>query len=262
MKLSTLARAFSILLKCRYIKLTVLGAGEAFDETLGNTCALVKADSTLLLDCGYAAPFQVWQYNADPNLLDGVYISHPHADHYFGLPALLVRMWEDGREKPLALISQQSVLDRVWDLMEYAYAGLRARLNFAIERVPVKMSAPAQWRELRMAFAPTHHSAPNLAMRIENAGKVLVYSGDGMFTEESERLCAKADLVLHEAYKFEPSPVHSDVPQLLAMAERAEIKHLVLTHVQRGVRKHDDRLRDLKASGPVSVAKPGDVFDI
>src|SRR5260370_504357 len=61
---------------CRAIlgrmRIVLLGAGEAFDETLGNTSALVLNESTVLLDCGYAAPFQVWRYNPSPSLIDAI----------------------------------------------------------------------------------------------------------------------------------------------------------------------------------------------
>ena len=242
------------------MRVVLLGVGEAFDENHGNTSALVRAESTVLLDCGYAAPFQLWRYDASPDLLDAVYITHAHADHYFGLPPLLVRMWEDGRTRPLTLISQPAVLERIWQLMDFAYSGLKERLTFKVERLEVSEGFDLNWREFRMRFAPGLHSVTNLAIRMDYQGRSFCYSGDGMFTEQGRTLFSGADLVLHEAYSFEPSPVHADIPRLISMAEECGIQHLVLTHVQRHVRKDGARLATLRSTTRLTLAHALDEF--
>lgn len=244
------------------MRIVLLGAGEAFDETLGNTCALVFAESRVLLDCGYAAPFQVWSYDASPNLLDAIYVSHGHADHYFGLPALLTRMAEEKRSKPLTIISQGQVIAQIRQLLELGYAGVTKRLPFAIDAVEVSPQHPTPYRDFEMRFAPTLHSVSNLAVRMETAGAAFCYSGDGMFTPESRALFSGAGLLLHEAYMFEESPVHADIPRLIQMAEDAKVQHLVLTHVQRTVRKEEPRLNSLKSGVRLTLATPGASFDV
>jgi ribonuclease Z len=247
------------------MRITLLGAGEAFDETLGNTSALVTDESTVLLDCGYAAPFQVWRLDASPDLIDAIYISHAHADHYFGLPALLTRMAEEGRKKPLTLISHQPVLAKISQLIELGYPGIRKRFEFAIENIAATAEADVAYREFRVRFAPTIHSVTNLAMRIEARGTTFCYSGDGMFTDASRALFDGADLLLHEAFSFDESAVHADIPRLIEMAGQVHVKHLVLTHVQRGVRRSSlfvRRCADLKSKVRVTLGTTGAVFDL
>ncbi len=233
------------------MKVTILGCGEAFDDLLPNTSVLVEAAGrTILCDCGYSVPRQLWSYGADP---DAIYISHPHADHYFGLPAVLGRMWESGREKPLTVISQPAVLDQIKDILEYGYRGLAARFRFPIE-----------WRAARVGevdgiewnFAETMHSAPNLAVRMSAGGKTFCYSGDGMFTDRSRALFAGADLLVHEAYFFDESPVHADIGRLLEMAEAEGVRQLALVHVQRGLRREPGRILDAIAGWAVSMPEP------
>src|SRR5437660_9361504 len=137
------------------MRIVLLGSGEAFDETLGNTSALVIAQSTVLIDCGYAGPFQVWRHDASADLVDAIYISHAHADHYFGLPALLTRMWEARRTKPLTIISQPPVLQQIAQLLDLGYAGLRKRFEFPIENIEASRQAGITYREFHMRFAPT-----------------------------------------------------------------------------------------------------------
>jgi len=244
------------------MRIVLLGAGEAFDETLGNTSALVTAEATILIDCGYAGAFQVWRHDPSPALIDAIYISHAHADHYFGLPALLARMWEEGRKKPLTLISQASVLEQISQIMELGYAGLRKRFEFPIDTVEATSRREVSYREFKMTFAPTIHSTTNLAVRMETGGRAFCFSGDGMFTKESQSLFANADLLLHEAFSFEQSAVHADIPRLIKMAEDVQVKHLVLTHVQRRVRRDDPRLQSLQSKVPLTLAAPGASFTL
>lgn len=244
------------------MRIVLLGAGEAFDETLGNTSALVTAESIVLIDCGYAGAFQVWRHDSSPDLIDAIYISHAHADHYFGLPALLARMWEEGRKKPLTLISQATVLEQISQIMELGYAGLWKRFAFPIETIAASPGNDVSYREFKMTFAPTIHSTANLAVRMETAGRSFCFSGDGMFTNESQSLFAGADLLLHEAFSFEQSPIHADIPRLIQMAEETQVKHLVLTHVQRRVRKDDPRIQNLQSKIPLTLAGPGASFTV
>ncbi len=84
------------------MKVEFVGVGEAFDETLPNNSQILQwGDSRLLIDCGYSIPHAFWKHHPDSEYLDAIYISHRHADHYFGLPSILVRMAEDGRKKKL-----------------------------------------------------------------------------------------------------------------------------------------------------------------
>jgi len=235
----------------------ILGCGEAFDEALPNTSILVRSGLTVLLDCGYSAPPQVWKAEPDPNAIDLIYISHPHADHYFGLPALLGRMWEDGRTKPLAILSQPVVLNQARELMEYGYRSLAARFSYPIE---YREAAPGRTVEsggVAFDFAESRHAVPNLAVRIEAGGKRLCYSGDGMFTAQGRKLFAGADLLIHEAYFFDPSPVHADIGSILALAPQEGIRRVALVHVQRGLRRQPERIHEaIRKARDVEAALP------
>lgn len=121
------------------MKIVFLGVGEAFDENLPNNSHLVTTDKTnLLLDCGLTAPPQIWKFNPDTDFLDAIYISHWHADHYFGLPGLLLRMWEGGRTKPLVIISRKGFKDRFKQLMDLAYLNFSANFKFEIKIIEIE----------------------------------------------------------------------------------------------------------------------------
>jgi ribonuclease BN (tRNA processing enzyme) len=237
-------------------EVAVLGCGEAFDERYTNTSLLVRVDGkTILLDCGYSAPAPLWNAVADPNEIDLIYISHAHADHCFGLPAVLGRMWEDGRTKPLVILSQPTLLAQLRGSMDSGYPGLAARFQYPIEHREATPGAPQEWEGVEFAFAPTRHSVTNLAIRVEAGAGKFCYSGDGQFTDESRALFAGADLLVHEAYSFEPSPIHGDFAGVIGMAAEQNVRRLALVHIQRKVRREQgERIRALDAVVP----EPGD----
>jgi ribonuclease BN (tRNA processing enzyme) len=220
------------------MEITILGCGEAFDERLPNTSILVRSrGGAMLLDCGYSIPPQVWKTVADPNEIDLIYISHPHADHYFGLPALLGRWWEDNRTKPLTILSRTDLLDPIRALMESGYLQLASRFRYDVNYHSAEPGKTVKLCDAAFDFAQTEHSVTNYAIRIQTEGKAFCYSGDGMYTKDSIGLFSGVDLLVHEAYWFESTHVHADIDGLIAVADREAVDRLALVHVQRIIRR-------------------------
>jgi ribonuclease Z len=230
----------------------LLGVGEAFDAPLGNTSAILTAESRLLLDCGYAVPASLWAYDGDADLLDGIYISHAHGDHYFGFPPVIGRLWESGRTKGLAVITQESVFRKMKDAMELAYPGILADCKFDLRFLPAAAGETVRWREFELRFAPSTHSVPNLAVRVETGGRSFAYSGDGQYTPAGRVLFSGVDVLLHEAFSFAPHPNHGDIEGVIAMAAEARVRRLLLTHLHRNT-----RARDRGRIDPAILPEPG-----
>jgi ribonuclease BN (tRNA processing enzyme) len=245
------------------ISVSVVGCGEAFDNHLPNTSMLVEAESgRLLLDCGYNVPQRIWEMAPDPNSIDLVYLSHPHADHYFGMAPLLVRMWEDKRTAPLTIVSQKPLLEDLQRLLEFGYRGIAARFAFPIEYLEAHPEMPIEWRDWTMRFAPTRHSVTNLAIRLEHGASSVSYSGDGLYTPESAKLYEGVGLLIHEAYDFETSPIHGDIVGVLAVAADRMVARTALVHVRRALRASPKRILDRIAETGASLPKPGDRFEV
>lgn len=222
------------------MRVLFLGVGEACDENLPNNSHLILSDTILLLDCGYSVPAQLWEYNPAPSFLDAIYITHGHADHYFGIPALLVRMWEEKRTKPLTIICQRGLKGIIQELIEYGYKTLSERFEFKINFREVEEHQSITLNELELSFAPTVHPVRNLAIKVSDGGNTVCYSGDGMFNEETERLYKGSDLLIHESYLFDQYvPGHASIADLINMARGNNVRCLALTHLQRNLRREE-----------------------
>ena len=220
------------------MKAVFLGTGEAFDAELPNNSHLIESDTKLLLDCGYSSVQQMWKYNDEPDFLDAVFISHQHADHYFGLPALLTKMWEQKRKKPLSIICAKKTGSAIRKVLEYAYPTFPKRFEFDVKYVAAAEGKKVRLNELTLEFARTVHSADNLAIRVSDGAHSACYSGDGMFNKKTERLYNGCDLLIHEGYLFDTSLFgHASIKEVIEMARRNDVKCVALTHLYRKMRK-------------------------
>ncbi|MCX7822016.1 MAG: ribonuclease Z [Syntrophobacterales bacterium] len=240
------------------MKVTFLGVGEACDERHPNTSILLEVEDndgetrTVLLDCGFAVPFQFWKYVADPDKLDVLWISHFHGDHFLGTPLLLLRFWEMKRKKPLIIVSPRGGGSNIEKALELAYPGFMSRFAFELVFKEVDEGEEVSIASFKWMFASTEHGQKNLSIAIDtNDGKIF-YSGDGKPTVATEEIAKNSSLLIHEAFHIEPSvPGHGTVQGVMEMAERVGATSVACVHVQRDVRRaHQDKIRKLLAERP------------
>ena len=100
------------------MKITFLGTGSAFTMKNWQTNLLIEFDSgyKLLVDCGGDIRFSLAEQNLSYLDINGVYISHLHADHIGGLEYLAFASYFDPRYKgrPDLFISEFMV-DALWE---------------------------------------------------------------------------------------------------------------------------------------------------
>ena len=220
--------------------LTILGSGEAFDPALPNTCLLYQGEKTVLVDCGFAAVQAVWRQSGDVDFLDAVLLSHHHADHTFGLPALLMVMEGSrggdprrGRTRPFTVIGPPNTRQYVTSLFDLAYAPGMARLSYSVEFVECAPGETAQFGLLTIRTALPNHGLPVLSTRWEVDGRArFAYSADGKPTPATRALFRGAPVLVHECYALPggEGPVHTNVEIVLEVAAECGIETLVLVH--------------------------------
>ncbi len=222
------------------MKIVFLGVGEAFDENLPNNSHLIITGKTkLLLDCGMTAAPQMWKLNSDPSFLDAVYISHWHADHYFGLPGLLLRMWENGRTRPLTIISRKGFKGQFQKLMDIAYLNFLQKFKYEIKILEVEAGKETKFSDLLLNFSPTVHSGENLAVKISDGKNTMAYSGDGSPVAGTD-FYKNLDLLILETYLYNKEIIgHSSIISAISFAENNNVKCLALTHMNRDFRKDE-----------------------
>lgn len=202
------------------MQIVVLGVGEASDPTQSNASVVVAGgDYRLLIDCGHSVPPALWRRFADPHSIDALMLTHHHPDHCFGLVPWLISLADDGRRRPLDIVTTAWGIDHLKKLCEIGMVPHDSGSPFPIiwrDAATVERIGP-----FALARARTSHSVVNHAIRLEANGMRFVYSGDGRPTTESRALFADADLLLHECYMADDAPEmehHADLATVRGVA--------------------------------------------
>ena len=251
-------------------RLRFVGTGEALDPELANTSLIYEGPRRLLLDCGYAVPHALWRLTRDVDLLDGVWLSHGHADHCFGLPALLLWMRLGGRTRPLSVLGGPGSRARLEQVLELGYPGSYAPSKcYPIEFIELELDTVNRFGPLELRIAASRHSIRNDALRIDAPGlRSVMYSGDGAPTPATRALAKGVSILVHECFFAAAGPEarvakHGDLPGCLALAEDAGVETLALLHFAAEAKATiAARARAHEGSFEVQVPSPGDAIPL
>jgi ribonuclease BN (tRNA processing enzyme) len=264
------------------MRLTVLGKSPSWQDA-GGACSgylIEEGDTCVLLDCGNGVFSKLRRFR-DYTRVDGVVISHLHADHFLDLVPFAYALTYAPRQQPVPVDrwpgtdtpacpelivphGSRDTFRRVvgaWgndDLIENAFS--------LCEYEP---SDCPQVGDLRFRFQTVPHFTETFAIAIEsrNGGGRLVFGADSRPTEELVEFARDCDLLLVEATL--PRPERTGERGHLTPREAGEhgraagAKRVVLTHIS-------DELDTLWArneasdafGGPVELASEGAVYTV
>lgn len=222
------------------MQLLFYGVGEACDPVHGNTSFQVTAGNgvNMLCDCGFSIPHSYFAACDDGDELDLVWISHFHGDHFFGVPLLLLRLWEMGRTKTLTICGQAGIEKKIPEALELAFPGFGAKLSFAVRFAVTEPGRTYDIHGLRLQTVETDHSQRNLGLLLDDGAKKLYYSGDGRPSDGAVQLVEQCDVAVHEAFMLHDEfPSHGSITGCLELFNKCSPCSLVLVHLERAFRR-------------------------
>ncbi|MEU4512317.1 MBL fold metallo-hydrolase [Nonomuraea wenchangensis] len=244
--------------------LTILGGCGAWPGA-GQACGgyLVEHDGfRLLVDPGYATvPRLLERITADQ--VDAVFVSHGHPDHCADLnPLLRARALRADPPAPLPVYSLPGALDAVLALDR---PGMLADAYVLHEFTAGDRLAIGPFRA-QTRLLP--HSVPNAGVRLTAGERVLAYTGDTGPSPDVVDLARGADLLLAEATFADQVPPDSrrhlsSARQAARQAKEAEVRHLLLTHLQPGTDATAARAAAAaEHDGEIGIATSGLTIDL
>jgi len=243
------------------MRLTIVGCAGSFPgPDSPASCYLVEhAGHRIVLDMGNGA-FGNLQRHTDVYAIDGVVLSHLHADHCLDIASYYVarKYHPDGPKPVIPVLGPTGTADR----MARAYdlppeEGMHGEFEFRDHAVETEIG-PFRIRTTRV-----NHPVETYAIRVEAGGKSLVFSGDTGLCDPLVELARGADLALFEAsflsrYPDLPANLHLTAAQAADHATRAGVDRLILTHLVPWT-PQDETLAEADAAfgGALALAAPG-----
>jgi ribonuclease BN (tRNA processing enzyme) len=255
------------------MKLTVIGCSGSYPgPDSAASCYLLEAQDPadakktwrILVDLGSGA-LGALQRHVDPLTVDGLFISHLHADHFFDIAGYYVlrKYHPSGSQPRIPLWGPRSTKSRV----ARAYGlpldpGMNEEFRFRKVRKAPMCVGPFTVTAKRM-----DHPIEAYAYRIECAGRVLVYSGDTAKCDALVEFAEGADVLLAEAAFRDsgdnPPGIHMTGSEAATVAQEAGAGMLVLTHIPPW---HEKQLAVEEAKGhfdgPIELAAEGSVYEV
>jgi ribonuclease BN (tRNA processing enzyme) len=171
----------------------------------------------------------------DLDLVEGVAVSHLHADHCSGLEDYgFYSFYALGRRARVAM--HPDVSARLWDGLLAGGMGevrehpgapvVRKQLDDYFDLVPLSESGPVSLGPFAIECRPTIHPIPTTAFRIRAGGRTLAFSADTAFDPTLIDWLDAADLIVHEATTLVHTGVHTPYEKLAALpaAVRSKIR--------------------------------------
>jgi hydroxyacylglutathione hydrolase len=207
----------------------MLGTGSAFATKYDNNNALLTCNGyTLLIDCGVTAPRALHKLGVPFDQIDGVFISHLHADHFGGLEEFAFQMYYVYKKRPVLWIP--SVLrGPVWENT------LKGGMDNPAENIST-LDGYFDVRELHVGSIHTIHPGftleimptvhipgkPSFSLYINQS---LYYSADSMF--DAERLLALykdrgLKTIMHDCQLSGQGLIHATLDELLTLPEELQ----------------------------------------
>jgi ribonuclease Z len=249
-------------------KVIILGSSNAVpSKDHENTHLVILGEErTILVDCVSNPIVRLQQAGVDFNDLTDIVITHFHPDHVSGMPLLLMDMWLLGRTKPVNIYGLHYTMDRLENLMGfYGWAEWPNFFSVGFYRLPeVELAFVMECSDFKVQSSPVHHMIPTIGIRVElkRHDKVLAYSCDTEPCEQTVRLAAGADILIHEAGGA--SFGHSSAEQAGEIATKAEVGKLYLIHYPTGRFANGDIAAEARRTfqGEVIVAQDFMTIDI
>lgn len=221
------------------MQLRFIGSGDAFGSGGRlNTCFHVTGERVnFLIDCGASALVGLKSHATRLNTIQSIFITHFHADHFGGIPFLILdAQFFAKRTEPLAIVGPPGLTQWYERVMETAFPGSFAtKPRFELSLIEMQAGEARTVAGVHIKAFQAHHGNPGgpfFSYRLTAEGRTIAYTGDTEFTEALVECASNVDLFVAEAYFFDKKvKLHLDLATLIEQLPRMQPKRVVLTHM-------------------------------
>ncbi len=191
-------------------------------------CAILieSANERLLVDCGPDLREQLLAANV--GRIDGVIVTHDHADHCHGLDDL--RQVAQVTGEPVPFMARADALERIVDRFRYAFEGT-ALYPPVLAGAALGDTGRVGDAVLRFVDQP-HGEITSVGLRVDEGGRSAAYAIDfKQLTAEMAELYRGADVWIADCLRRRPHPTHAHLDLVLGWARDLGVGQLLLSHL-------------------------------
>jgi phosphoribosyl 1,2-cyclic phosphate phosphodiesterase len=199
---------------------------EPRNRRLRSSILLESAGKRLLVDCGPDLREQLLAANV--TTIDGVIVTHDHADHCHGVDELRTLAQNCGQ--PIPIYASPDVLARLRDRFAYIFESVSIYRQVAN---PVELGPELAFGTVRIRFVDQPHGEmTSLGMRFDEEERSVVYAIDyNDLADEMRTLYQGADVWISDCLSRRPHPTHMHLDGVLACARELGIGRVYLSHL-------------------------------
>lgn len=220
-------------------RLRFLGTGDSEAMRFWNTSLLLEAGQRrLLIDCGYTVKYALRDAGLAIPDIEGVLITHTHADHAYGLERFGIESRYRYNTR-VRLYAEPDVLPALWDFTLKGSMGFSSdgenRLEDFFDVVPIE-NHRFEFADHRLRMFPTLHTSGMATYGVEIDDRVI-------FTADSKPLPwiaadRTARTILHDCSLQPDNPVHATLGELVTFYPPEVRRRLLAIHYGDDLERH------------------------
>ena len=237
---------------------------------MGPSQVISDGDTRIMIDTGWSSTLRLYQAAMPPQTIGAVFITHLHSDHTTDMADFLVMRWVGGIRSPIAIYGPVGTAKMVKAFQEAMSADTGYRLAHHGDKLwsgglaadVTEFEAGEEPKEIAniggitiKAFEVDHRPVePAYGFRFEKDGKAIVISGDTNPCPGLANGAKDADILVCDSMNVklmqgieqqlraggnevqanlleDAHTYHAPIEAMAEVAEKAGVKHLVLSHV-------------------------------
>ena len=211
------------------------GVGSALNTSLSPSSLLINRK--ILIDAPPGIAIVLRSLGLSLSDLECIFITHLHADHFFGLPLLLCEFGLEMREKPLKIYGPLGLEEKTHILLEMAYPEERLKDMIEPAKPQFNNTKDIKHDEVdNLYLAPVIGNHGNiethgLSISTKSGCLSLYYSSDTELTPEVNKNIQGAQVSILDATTFDfDLPGHMTYRTLERLSSKYSQKHFFATH--------------------------------
>ena len=241
------------------MQIKILGTGGAINNGLFYNSFLINED--LLVESPPDIMHSLFREKIDRSKVSAIYISHFHADHFFGLPFLILRNFIDGFSTDIKLVGPEGIEERIMETSIIAFGTEHPMQNWI--RTHATFHELSEEREItvnaqyKITPIKMFHSPDTYGFILEYNDKKITYIADTYWDDSLLKHFENADVVIIDLNgEGADNKVH--------LSENDLIQYVLPKIKKPGIKFYGTHLKENKISENRSIRylKPGDTLEI